>query len=77
MKLNPEWIKKRMGEFSDYRLHQKPIDVTCQYNPAIQWLIMLLSKEGISFKLINLGAGVKRVTTLTDVCPKCNGTGKC
>jgi hypothetical protein len=27
--------------------------------------------------VIQLGAGVKRVTTDVHTCPKCNGTGRC
>ena len=77
MRVNPEWIKQRMVEFGEYRRNQTPIDVISQYNLAIQWLVAMLAKEGVSFRVIQLGAGVKRVTTLTDVCPKCNGTGKC
>lgn len=37
--------------------------------PAAQWLIIQLTKNKIPFKLINLGAGVKRITTETDTCP--------
>ena len=55
----------------------QPIDRTISFNKATQWLIMTLSQRGVAFKLINLGAGVKRITTETDVCPKCNGTGRC
>jgi len=36
-----------------------------------------LTSAGVPFKVIQLGAGVNRVTTETDQCPKCHGTGKC
>ncbi len=40
-------------------------------------LINLLARCEIPFRVIPLGCGVKRITTEVDVCPKCNGTGKC
>ena len=42
-----------------------------------KWLVTQLAARNISFKVINLGAGVRRVTTETSTCPKCNGTGRC
>jgi hypothetical protein len=53
------------------------ICVDTSFNQAVQWLILRLTEADIPFRLIQLGAGVKRVTTETDQCPKCHGTGKC
>ena len=81
--LNPKWVENRRAEMDAYKEAVRnsqvppPIDVTTSHNQAIQWLIASLANREIPFKLIQLGAGVKRVTTLTDVCPKCNGTGRC
>ena len=83
VRLNPKWLVAREQEIAAYVEAKSngselpKIDVTTATNQAIQWLIMRLSKAEIGFKLIQLGAGVKRVTTETDVCPKCNGTGRC
>ena len=78
MKLNPKWTEARRDEIAVYiRDGQPAIDVTSPCNTAIQWLICRLADKNISFKIIQLGAGVKRVTTNTTICPKCNGTGKC
>lgn len=55
----------------------KAIEVTTSFNQAVQWLIIALDKFGIPFRVISLGAGVKKVTTDVQVCPKCHGTGKC
>jgi hypothetical protein len=78
MKLNPKWTEARRDEIAVYiRDGQPAIDVTNSCNMAIQWLICQLADKNISYKVIQLGAGVKRVTTNTTVCPKCNGTGKC
>jgi hypothetical protein len=78
MKLNPAWKAEREAEIQTYlRDGFQKIDVTSSCNMAIQWLICQLVAHNIPFKVIQLGAGVKRVTTDTTVCPKCNGTGKC
>ena len=47
------------------------IDETISFNKAAQALVVLLSNKNIPFKVFNLGAGVKRITTETDVCPCC------
>ena len=41
------------------------------YGSSIQWLIQALAKADRLFKVYNLGAGVSRITTETDVCPCC------
>lgn len=52
------------------------IDITSGNISCTKWLIEQLSLAKIPFKVISLGAGVRRVTTCTDLCPKCNGTGR-
>jgi hypothetical protein len=78
MKLNPKWTQAREDEIAAYIQGMRTsIDVLSPCNTAIQWLICQLADQNIAFKVIQLGAGVKRVTTKANVCPKCNGTGKC
>ncbi len=53
------------------------IDEVIGYNPFAKWLIKLLATKGIAYRVINLGAGIKRIITVDfDTCPKCNGTGR-
>lgn len=49
---------------------------TISFNPAAKWLIWYLTKIEKPFKVINLGAGVKQITTKVSTCPKCHGTGE-
>lgn len=84
MRVNPKWQEKMEKQITAHLDALKQgfavvpkIEETSNYNPATQWLIMRLAKENIGFRLIQLGAGVKKVTTETEVCPKCNGTGRC
>lgn len=65
--INPAWMKDRKEELEK----KKIIDLTISYTPALKWLIEVLSNKNIFFKLYNLGAGVKRITTDTAVCPCC------
>lgn len=78
-KVNPEWKKEILESIDRDRKENRDVklDKLTTYTPAIQWLIATLSKMEIPFRLINLGAGVKKITTDTSTCPKCNGTGKC
>ena len=55
----------------------KPIDHITGEPIVAKWMVCWLSNNGKAFKVIDLGAGVKRITTDVDVCPKCNGTGRC
>ena len=74
MIINPQWKAKMLEQIAQ---SEKPLDVTLNYNQAAQWLIKTLADKGIAFRVIQLGAGAKRITTQTDICPKCNGTGRC
>jgi hypothetical protein len=49
----------------------QPIDNTTGFGKANTWLIEVLSRRNIPFKVYNMGASVKRITTVTDVCPCC------
>jgi hypothetical protein len=66
-RINPLWVER----VSDLIKTGAQIDELSSYNPATQWLIESLSRVNQPFKIYNLGAGVKRITTITDVCPCC------
>jgi hypothetical protein len=71
--LNPKWC----AEMERKVFSEEPVDITTSFTKATQWLIVMLTKANRGFKVVTLGAGVRRVTTDTQVCPKCNGTGRC
>ena len=48
-----------------------PVEVTSKHNIVIQELVIMLSKAQRPYKIFNLGAGVKQITTNTEVCPCC------
>lgn len=49
----------------------QPVDEICSQSYQANWLITKLSRSGTNFKIYNLGAGVKRITTETENCPCC------
>lgn len=66
-RVNPSWIKDIKESIEKHR----SIDRTISYNKAAQVLIEILIAQDIPFKVYNLGAGVKRITTNTETCPCC------
>ena len=77
MRINNKWQDDREADIAEFISSGKHFEVKSEYNPATQWLILKLVNKNIPFRLIQLGAGLKMVTTKTDVCLKCHGTGKC
>lgn len=51
--------------------HEQPVDRICSSAMSANWLVATLAKNNIPFKIHNLGAGVKHITTDTDTCPCC------
>jgi hypothetical protein len=70
-KINPEWIKKIKKEIREEIF----VSHATSNTSAARWLILYLSKEGIPFKVFNLGAGIKRISLMKNVCPHCKGRG--
>lgn len=79
VRVDPKWSARMMEMVMKVRdnVPGVSIDEILTHNVAVKHLVALMAHANVSFKIINLGAGVKRVTTYTDVCPKCNGTGRC
>lgn len=79
-RINHEWIRKINEKIDAWKRAEGDKPIICvdnSFNPAIQWLVLELTNRNIPFRVIQLGAGVKRVTTDTEQCPKCHGTGRC
>jgi len=72
--VSKKWMNKLNDEIKMYD-HVTPeltvISHTTSFNKAAQYMIIRLSEENIPFKVYNLGAGVKKITTETDKCPCC------
>ncbi len=65
--VNPKWkeqVRSRLDETGK-------IDHIESFNQAVQWLIEELTRRNKKYKIYQLGAGVKRITTDTDTCPCC------
>ena len=64
--ITQKWIKDSKASIED-----GTFDMTTIYNNAAQIAIKLFVELDKPFKLYNLGAGVKRITSETDICPCC------
>lgn len=71
---NPVWQREQLKKLDADR---STFEITVDMNAAAQWVIMALDQRGIPYRVIQLGAGVKKITTQTNICPKCHGTGRC
>ena len=67
VRINSAWAKEIVKDVDNL----VPIDITISFNKGAQFLISSLSNKNRPFKVYNLGAGVKRITTETDICPCC------
>jgi hypothetical protein len=67
VRVNPKWLETVITGYRETDM----IDVTETYLPAVKELVRWLSNRGIDFRVYNVGAGVRRVTTETDICPCC------
>ena len=76
--INQIWIAKVKEEIEEVKTGtRKHIEMTLSYAPAKKFLICRFVEAGLPFRVHNLGCGVCKITTQTDICPKCHGTGKC
>ena len=72
VRVNPDWINEMKAKIKSKEFES----IVLSYNAAAQWLIAYLANKGIPTVVINLGAGVKKITLAERVCSHCKGTGK-
>lgn len=79
MRLNPAWQHQMSQELAAVAGNNriKPVEHTTGEITVVRWLICMADELQVPYKIIQLGAGVRKFTTDTTVCSKCHGTGKC
>jgi len=77
-RVSEAWKKKQLENIKVFQtsLNPEPMIIKSSFLPAIRWLILEWEEAGIPYKLISMGAGLKMLTTETDICPKCKGSGR-
>jgi len=75
--VSKKWKDQVLAKMATFLATGEHFEETSDYNPATQWMICRMVAKGIPFRLIQMGAGVKHITTHTDICPKCHGMGRC
>ena len=75
--ISKEWMGRRTDEVHAYLSPARtPIpSVITSFNPSAQWYIKFLDSVNLRCKVINLGAGVKRIVHVENICPHCKGKG--
>ena len=71
-KVDREWQKKILQELDS---GEKPSLKIFTSNAPAKWYIGVLAGRDIPIKVINLGAGVKKVILEEKVCSHCGGKG--
>ena len=71
-----KWHDEVREEMRNHVLGAKPLEPKVfQSNTPAKWYIAALTMKDIPCKVVNLGAGVKKVIVAEQVCPHCNGKG--
>jgi len=83
-KLSSIWQKEQLDKMDNFINSNPPITTN---NPNLEWtfslsipkkfIVISLSNKNIPFKVLNLGCGISKITTDTNICPKCKGSGHC
>ena len=75
--VNAAWKEERRNAVDDFfspaRIPIEPIVIS--FNKAAQWYITYLDSKNLKCKVINLGAGGKRIIHIDNICPHCKGKG--
>lgn len=77
VRINPKWLEEQINAFKQANMDGRVYSVVTNFATGASHLALALARLNIAFKVDNLGAGVKRISNATDICPKCKGTGKC
>jgi hypothetical protein len=75
--LSPSWCEILQDDIRKYGEEHIPFKRTTAIAQAKRYVVLQLAQRNIPFRVINLGCGVTTITTETDTCPKCGGTGRC
>ena len=77
VRLSTRWKTEQQDKINLFKRKGIDYEITLGVVPAIKWVTIQLVNEEIPFKTVKFGAGIVRITTKTDVCPKCGGLGRC
>ena len=72
-RIDHKWAKKIADEVNSNSFKGRVVD----HNINAKWLIGYLANKDIPVRVVNLGAGVKRITIAEHICPTCKGKGVC
>lgn len=65
--VNPKWADEMRKKLNETIF--EPVIIS--YAPGVKWLITVIAEKGLTPKVENLGAGVKRIGVAGQCCPAC------
>lgn len=79
LRLSPTWQNSMRQQITAFKSGESKLHISevLTHPLPLKWLIAYLAEQQVSYQVIKLGGGVTRVTTQTDICKHCNGTGRC
>lgn len=76
MRLSIAWTIEIQDQINKSLVEHIPFKYTTAEPTAKRYIVLQLVRKSIPYRVINNGCGVSTITTETDTCSKCNGTGK-
>ena len=75
-KLSEQWKQNWTSKILQHGGDSQPLELVTAVPMAKTWFVMQLTNYGIPFAVHQLGAGVTKITTDTQICSKCHGSGR-
>jgi hypothetical protein len=70
-RVNVRWMAEQREKIKQKKDEGFDFEANLAFRPAAQWLVLALTEAGVAYRIYQLGLGVVRITTVTDVCPCC------
>jgi hypothetical protein len=71
MRINPKWQEQILSEIG-----RGKTEFITNHPLNSNWLVSVLVAKNLQPKVVNIGAGVKRIIIMGEACPYCKGTGR-
>jgi len=70
-RVRPDWARNIRDEI----VNRSFTSIILSYNEASKFVVTCGAENDFPIKVVNLGAGVKKLIAADSVCPRCGGKG--
>ena len=74
--ISQAWREELSKDIALYKESGKHFSRTTGIPVAKRYVVIRLTENAVPYRVLNRGCGVTTITTETDTCPKCSGTGR-